>query len=62
MIQKTVKPAQSKKYFHEVIEEEQKILDIGLKESRRAKKERQERVIEKTESEKLQEELEPISE
>tara|TARA_Y100000114_G_C11664762_1_gene280823 strand:+ start:202 stop:375 length:174 start_codon:yes stop_codon:yes gene_type:complete len=57
-----VKPAQSKKYFHEVIEEEQKILDIGLKESRRAKKERQEREIEKTESEKLQEELEPISE
>ena len=62
MTKKTVKPAQSKKYFHEVIEEEQKILDIGLKESRRAKKERQEREIEKTESEKLQEELEPISE
>ena len=40
-------------YFHEVIEEEQKILDIGLKESRRAKKER-------TESEKMQQELEPI--
>ena len=36
-----------KRYFHEVIEEEQKILDIGLKESRRAKKER-------TESEKMQ--------
>jgi hypothetical protein len=36
-----VKPAPSKRYFHEVIEEEQKILDIGLKESRRAKKERQ---------------------
>ena len=62
MTKKTVKPVQSKKYFHEVIEEEQKILDIGLKESRRAKKERQEREIEKTESEKLQEELEPISE
>ena len=30
----------SKKYFHEVIEEEQKILDIGLKMSRQHKKER----------------------
>ena len=29
-----------KKYFHEVIEEEQKILDIGLKQSRLHKKER----------------------
>ena len=37
------KPVQSKKYFHEVVEEEQKILDMGLKESRRAKKERLER-------------------
>ena len=43
MTKKIVKPALSKRYFHEVIEEEQKILDIGLKESRRAKKERQER-------------------
>ena len=50
MTKKTVKPAQSKKYFHEVIEEEQKILDIGLKMSRQHKKER-------TESKKLQEEL-----
>ena len=41
MTKKIVKPALSKRYFHEVIEEEQKILDIGLKESRRAKKERQ---------------------
>jgi hypothetical protein len=41
MTKKNVKPAPSKRYFHEVIEEEQKILDIGLKESRRAKKERQ---------------------
>ena len=32
-----------KKYFHEVIEEEQKILDIGLKQSRLHKKERTER-------------------
>ena len=55
MTKKTVKPAQSKKYFHEVIEEEQKILDIGLKMSRQHKKEG-------TESEKLQEELEPIDE
>ena len=29
-----------KKYFHEVIEEDQKILDIGLKQSRLNKKER----------------------
>ena len=43
MTKKTAKPVQSKKYFHEVIEEEQKILDIGLKESRRAKKERKEK-------------------
>jgi hypothetical protein len=56
-----VKPAPSKKYFHEVIEEEEKILAIGLKQSRLHKKERQEREIEKTESEKLQEELEPIN-
>ena len=42
MTQKTVKPALSK-YFHEKIEEENKILEIGLKESRRAKKERQEK-------------------
>ena len=53
MTKKTVKPAQSKKYFHEAIEEEQKILDIGLKMSRQHKKER-------TESEKLQEELEGL--
>ena len=43
MIQKTVKPVPSKRYFHVVLEEEQKILDMGLKESRRAKKERLER-------------------
>ena len=40
MTKKTVKPVQSKKYFHEVIEEDQKILDIGLKMSRQHKKER----------------------
>ena len=32
-----------KRYFHEVIEEDQKILDIGLKQSRLNKKERTER-------------------
>ena len=62
-----------KKYFHEVIEEDQKILDIGLKQSRLNKKERKERfptaeerwprkgiIIKKTVSEQLQDELEPI--
>ena len=33
----------TKKYFHEVIEEDQKILDIGLKQSRLHKKERLDR-------------------
>ena len=61
MTKKIVKPAPSKRYFHEVIEEEEKILAIGLKQSRLHKKERQDREIEKTESEKLQEELEPIN-
>ena len=61
MTKKNEKPAPSKRYFHEVIEEEEKILAIGLKQSRLHKKERQEREIEKTESEKLQEELEPIN-
>ena len=52
-----------KKYFHEVIEEEEKILAIGLKQSRLHKKERldREKDKEKTESEKLQDELEPIA-
>ena len=52
-----------KKYFHEVIEEEEKILAIGLKQSRLHKKERldREKAKEKTESEKLQDELEPIA-
>ena len=52
-----------KRYFHEVIEEDQKILDIGLKQSRLHKKERldREKAKEKTESEKLQDELEPIT-
>ena len=50
-----------KKYFHEVIEEEEKILAIGLKQSRLHKKERLDREKKKTESEKLQDELEPIN-
>jgi len=40
MTKKIVTPVQSKKYFHEVIEEEEKILNIGLKMSRQHKKER----------------------
>ena len=72
-----------KRYFHEVIEEEEKILAIGLKQSRLHKKERtkektlhevlmegfreeqeqrrlEEEEDEKTPSELLQEDLEPI--
>ena len=57
-----VRQVMVKKYFHEVIEEEEKILAIGLKQSRLHKKERhdREKAKEKTESEKLQDELEPI--
>ena len=39
-MKKTAKPVQSKRYFHEIIEEEEKILNIGLKMSRQHKKER----------------------
>ena len=70
MTKKIAKPAQSKdiaigerikvknlskpiKDFLEETEKDQKILDIGLKMSRQHKKER-------TESEKMQEELEPL--
>tara|TARA_E500000331_G_scaffold333164_1_gene357119 strand:- start:10 stop:246 length:237 start_codon:yes stop_codon:yes gene_type:complete len=73
-----------KRYFHEVVEEEQKMLDIGLKQSRQHKKDRtvkekslhevlmegfreeqeqrrlEEEEDEKTPSELLQDELEPI--
>ena len=52
----------TKKYFHEVIAEEEKLLAIGLKQSRIHKKERLEREAKKTKSEKSQEELEPIHE
>ena len=51
-----------KRYFHEVIEEDEKILAIGLKQSRLHKKERLDREKRKTESEQLQDELEPIYE
>ena len=61
-MKKTAKPVLSKRYFHEEIEKEQKILDIGLKMSRQHKKERLDREVKKTESEQLQEELEPINE
>jgi hypothetical protein len=47
-----------KKDFLDTVIEEQKILDIGLKQSRLSKKERLEK--EKTVSEQLQDELEPI--
>ena len=55
-----VRQVMVKKYFHEVIEEEEKILAIGLKQSRLHKKERLDREKKKTESEQLQDELEPI--
>ena len=48
------------RYFHEMIEEEDKILAIGLKQSRLHKKERLDREKNKSESEQLQDELEPI--
>ena len=53
-----------KRYFHEVIEEDQKILDIGLKQSRLNKKERtkektlHELLMEGFEEEQKQRELE----
>ena len=61
-MKKIAKPVLSKKYFHEEIEKEQKILDIGLKMSRQHKQERLDMERKKTESEQLQEELEPINE
>ena len=42
-MKKIAKPVRSKRYFHEVIEEEEKILNIGLKMSRQHKKERLDR-------------------
>ena len=61
-MKKIAKPVLSKRYFHEEIEKEQKILDIGLKMSRQHKKELLDMERKKTESEQLQEELEPINE
>ena len=61
-MKKIAKTVLSKRYFHEEIEKEQKILDIGLKMSRQHKQERLDREVKKTESEQLQEELEPINE
>ena len=50
-----------KKYFHEVIEEEEKILAIGLKQSRLHKKERldREKSREEQEQRRLEEEEHP---
>ena len=53
MIKKTAKPVQYKKYFHEVIEEEEKILNIGLKMSRQHKKERLDMERKKKEDENI---------
>mgnify|MGYP003389689408 FL=1 len=39
-MKKIAKPVLSKRYFHEEIEKEQKILDIGLKMSKQHKQER----------------------
>ena len=61
-MKKIAKLVLSKRYFHEEIEKEQKILDIGLKMSRQHKQERLDMERKKTESEQLQEELEPINE
>ena len=52
-MKKTAKPVQSKKYFHEVIEEEEKILNIGLKMSRQHKKERLDMERKKKEDENI---------
>ena len=61
MTKKIVKPVPSKDFL-EHITKEQKELDIGLKMSRQNKQERLDRERKKTESEKLQQELEPIDE
>ena len=55
---KIISSQKEKKYFHEAWAEEEELLSIGLAESRRAKQERIDR--EESESQKLQEELEPI--
>ncbi len=45
MTKKIVNPVQTKKYFYEVIEEEQKILDIGLKSQDYIKKKEQKKQV-----------------
>ena len=52
-MKKTAKPVLSKKYFHEEIEKEQKILNIGLKMSRQHKKERLDMERKKKEDENI---------
>ena len=52
-MKKIAKPVLSKRYFHEEIEKEQKILDIGLKMSRQHKKERLDMERKKKEDENI---------
>ena len=52
-MKKIAKPVLSKKYFHEEIEKEQKILDIGLKMSRQHKQERLDMERKKKEDENI---------
>ena len=52
-MKKTAKPVQSKRYFHEVIEEEEKLLNIGLKMSRQHKQERLDMERKKKEDENI---------
>ena len=47
-----------KRYFHEVIEEDQKILDIGLKQSRKNKEDRREKSLHEVLMEGFREEQE----
>ena len=47
-MKKIAKPVLSKRYFHEEIEKEQKILDIGLKMSRTNEIEKKKNRIRKT--------------
>ena len=52
-MKKIAKPVLSKRYFHEVIEEEEKLLNIGLKMSRQHKQERLDMEIKKKEDENI---------
>ena len=53
MTKKIVTPVLSKRYFHEVIEEEEKLLNIGLKMSRQHKQERLDMERKKKEDENI---------